>query len=194
MAILLPILNSCAQSSTGTNPPNIKPLQVGDTIPHIILTDVINFPVSQIKLDNSSNKLVILDFWATWCNSCIKKLPLVDSLQKEFNNNLQIILVNSISGTGDTKEKIKNFYAQKVVPKINAFSVPIVMEDTLLRKIFPHEYVPHYVWIGPGNKLLGITSAQGFTRTNIQAALKGGTVIFESIEQPIVKTSQSTNR
>lgn len=171
LAILLPVLNGCAQ-----NKPVTKPLHIGDTIPPIILTDVINFPVSKIKLDNNNNKLVILDFWATWCGSCFKKFPFVDSVQKAFSDKLQIILVNSITGTGDTKESILNFYNKRIKAKFHSFSPPIVIGDTLLKTMFPHKYVPHYVWIDAWGKVIAITSSGGFTVENIIAALNKKTI------------------
>lgn len=183
LAILLPVLNSCAQNSTGK-----KPLNVGDTIPPIILTDVINFPVSQIQLNNNNSKLVVLDFWATWCGSCIKKLSFIDSVQKAFKENIQIILVNSITGTGDSKEAVINFYKKRILSKYPSFAPPIVMGDTLLRSLFPHEFVPHYVWINPAGKVIAFTSSIDFTSQNIIAALNGNNISTNTSEHVIEAT------
>lgn len=178
LVILWPVLNSCAQNASTS-----KPLNVGDTIPYIILTDVVNFPVSKIHLSNLKGKVIVLDFWATWCGSCIKKLPMVDSAQRKFKEHIQIILVNSITGTGDTKEQVSNFFNRKIAPKGKSFTVPIVREDTLLRQLFPHTYLPHYVWIDANGKVIGITSSAGFTNENILAALKGCVLKKGSIEE-----------
>ena len=64
---------------------NIKPLHIGDAIPAgIQLTGITNFPVSKIQLSDYNSKLLILDFWATWCSSCIQQFPKINALAKEF--------------------------------------------------------------------------------------------------------------
>lgn len=177
LVVLWPVLNSCGQNASTQ-----KPLNVGDTIPYIILTDVVNFPVSKIHLSNLKGKVIVLDFWATWCGSCIRKLPMVDSIQRKFKDRIQIILVNSITGTGDTKEKVLSFFNKKIAPNGKLFTVPIALEDTLLRQLFPHTYLPHYVWIDANGKVIGITSSEGFTNENILASLNGCILRRGSIE------------
>lgn len=182
LVLMWPVLNSCAQNAATP-----KPLNVGDTIPYIILTDVINFPVSNIHLSELKGKVIILDFWSTWCSTCINKFPLIDSIQREFKDRVQVILVNNITGTLDTKEKIRSFYKKQIVDKVKRFTVPIAMEDTVLSKIFPHIYLPHYVWIGTNNKVIGITSSEGFTRENVYAALRGDILTNGSVDMNVAR-------
>ena len=48
-----------------------------------------------IKLENFRNKLVILNFWATWCAPCLEEMPSLDLLQsKKELNNLKIFPIN----------------------------------------------------------------------------------------------------
>ncbi|HEX3024864.1 MAG TPA: TlpA disulfide reductase family protein, partial [Chitinophagaceae bacterium] len=101
LAILLPLLNLYAQ---------IKPLGIGDTMPDVQLNNIINYPVSQIPLSPFKNKHTIIDFWATWCSSCIHHFQQLDSLQKQYPQQLQVLLVNSKNSV-DTKEKITGFIA-----------------------------------------------------------------------------------
>lgn len=90
LALLGPVLNSCAQ-----NKPVTKPLYVGDTIPHIILTDVINFPVSTIQLDKIKSKAVIPGFLGSYGGSCIASFPYLDLLQHKFKYKQKLVLVNT---------------------------------------------------------------------------------------------------
>src|SRR6185312_10987349 len=71
--------------------PALKPLSIGDTVPDITLTNVYNYPSSTIKLSDLKGKLVILDFWSTWCGSCIEAMPESEKLQNGFGNKIQII-------------------------------------------------------------------------------------------------------
>ena len=48
-----------------------------------------------VNLDDFKGKLVILNFWATWCNPCKKEMPSLDNLQSNSDfNNLKIFPIN----------------------------------------------------------------------------------------------------
>ena len=49
-------------------------------------------------------KKVVINFWASWCTSCIKEIPILEKLKKE-NPQVEFVAINA----GDTKKKIKKF-------------------------------------------------------------------------------------
>jgi len=150
----------------------VRPLSIGDTVPDITITNVYNYPASTIHLSDLKDKLVILDFWATWCGSCIHGFPKMDSLQKKFSNKLQIILVNNNGGNGNNEEKVKTFFSKIELKTKGAFVLPsTTRQSPLLLQLFPHTFIPHYVWIGPGEKVLAITSSTEVTAENIEAVI-----------------------
>ena len=55
----------------------------------------ITFQVSNnVMLSNELNgKMVLINFWATWCKPCIKELPIFVELQKKYKDNFSIIAV-----------------------------------------------------------------------------------------------------
>ncbi|QEM06196.1 TlpA family protein disulfide reductase [Mucilaginibacter rubeus] len=152
--------------------PNITALKIGDQIPDITINNLINYsgadgqPAASVKLFNFKGKLLILDFWATWCGSCLAHFPLTDSLQNEFKDELQILLVNALN-TKDTKGKILTTLRKFDKSGISKFSLPSATGDTLLEKMFPHFSIPHYVWIDQNGIVKSITSADELTRDNI---------------------------
>lgn len=152
----------------------VKPLSIGDTIPYIILTGVINFPVSEIHLSQFKNKLIILDFWATWCNSCVKTFPKLDSLQKLFPDQLQVILINHLPGSGNTVQQVKDFVTKRntISKSLNKLTV-CTDSSAKLKELFPHTFLPHYVWIAPNGVIIAITAAPELTASNIRAILNG---------------------
>lgn len=168
LALLWPVLNSCAQS-TGT-----KPLSIGDTIPHIIITDVVNFPVSKIQLSSYKGKLLILDFWATWCNSCVRTFPKLDSLQTKFSRQLQFVLVNNLKTSGNTKEQVNSFFTARKNLATALRNIPVCTDSTgQLKQLFPYTFIPHCVWVGPAGNIIAITGAEAVTAKNIRAAIRG---------------------
>src|SRR5690606_28167319 len=108
LAITLLLLNrhSFAQDIPNSN---YRRLNIGDTVPDISFT-VCNFNMPTAKLSDFAGRLVILDFWATWCGSCIKMFPKVDSLQKKFINKVVFILVNSSRSTQDSGRQLHTFF------------------------------------------------------------------------------------
>lgn len=63
--------------------------------------------VNNKKLDN---RILILDFWATWCGPCINAIPHYNNLAEEFSGDEVVFLsVNSF----DDKEKIEEFIEKR---------------------------------------------------------------------------------
>ena len=59
--------------------------------------DVIFMNVKQknVNLDDFKGKLIILNFWATWCAPCKEEMPSLDQLQSNTKlNNLKIFPIN----------------------------------------------------------------------------------------------------
>lgn len=60
-----------------------------------------------IKLSDYKGKIVMVDFWATWCPPCRKGVPDLIDLQKKYKNNLVIIGISL--DYGKTKDDVKPF-------------------------------------------------------------------------------------
>ena len=81
--------------SYASEKPNIKNLVLIKNLK--IYEDVIFKDINQkdVKLDDFKGKLVILNFWATWCAPCKEEMPSLDDLQSNINfNNLKIFPIN----------------------------------------------------------------------------------------------------
>ena len=71
-------------------------LKVGDKVPDITFTNLINFHDKTARLSDFKGKLLILDFWNSKCSPCIASWPKLLELQKEYHEEIQIVLVNPL--------------------------------------------------------------------------------------------------
>jgi thiol-disulfide isomerase/thioredoxin len=60
--------------------------------------------------DLVGKKIIVLDFWATWCHFCVEALPIVNGVVKEFKD--QDVVLYAID-KGDAPDKIKAFLKEK---------------------------------------------------------------------------------
>jgi len=150
------------------NKNNIKPLNIGDQVPDVAF-NMVNYPTKTAKLSDFSNKLIILDFWATWCTGCLHSYPKMDSLQKKHGDKLQVIMVGTKS-TGDDEQKIKGWF--KRTQPVTGQHLPSTVLDTIADSYFRHKTLPHYIWILNG-KVKAFTSTEQVTSSNIESVYAG---------------------
>jgi peroxiredoxin len=70
------------------------------------------------KLSSQRGKVVLVNFWATWCPPCRKEMPDMEALQKDFGAKGLVVLAIS----DETEEKVAPFVKQQ------NFSYPILLD------------------------------------------------------------------
>ena len=80
------------------------------------------------KLSAQRGKVVLVNFWATWCPPCRAEIPDLVRLQEKYRDRLQII---GISEDESAPEVVKRFAAD------HKMNYPIVMTSPEIEKMFP---------------------------------------------------------
>lgn len=160
----------------------IKPLQLGDEIPNDLWElplRVGNHPegLDEIRLSDYKGKLIILDFWATWCSVCLAGFPELDSLQRSFGESIQVLLVNPSESDSQVYERINKLVARN--PDFSLPAVPLINGAELFAHYFPYSQVPHHIWIDPNGKVHAITYGDNTNRYTISKFLKDEEVVLE---------------
>lgn len=167
--IVLAVLATFLTKALGQQTPDAKPYTVGDTLPDLPLGSyLMNFGNPQATLNDFRGKYVILDFWETFCQPCINALPKVQALQDRYGDEMQFIAV-----TSDTEKNVRRLLSRSEVIKDAGIAIPFAVQDSVLRKAFPHRIIPHVIVISPEGVVQGITHGEEITDANMAAMLSG---------------------
>ena len=125
-------VNSHLSSSPPSVIPQLSSLSIGDTLP----VGILNAKGAWVSSSagggrEGAPKLLLLDFFATWCTACIKELPKLNNLQQQYNGELQVVLV-----TYEPFEKVTELKKRNKV--VAASALPVIASDTVLHRLFPH--------------------------------------------------------
>jgi len=78
-------------------------VNIGQPAPYFILSDLDG---REISLEKYKGKIVLLDFWATWCAPCRMTMPVVEKLLKEYSDDMVLLAVNMQESKGIIKDYV----------------------------------------------------------------------------------------
>ncbi len=125
-------------------------VQVGDTAPPIALDSLLQASIkaADIKQD-IKGKIVVLEFWATWCGPCREAIPHMNELEKEFRSKP----VRFLSVTDEEEWKVKNYL------KVNPMRGWIGLDtDGSLFKAYGFKTIPQTVVIDMDGRIAALTT------------------------------------
>ena len=110
------IFSSISQTNEDVPLNNIAINEIPRPISSLIFEDFLG---NKINLKDYQGKLVIINFWATWCAPCKKEMPSLDALYQDSNfKNLEVLAVNMEE---PNKLKTKKFFSELNIKKIKIF-------------------------------------------------------------------------
>jgi thiol-disulfide isomerase/thioredoxin len=103
--------------------------------------------------ESLKGKVVLIQFWATWCKYCRGEQPVVDELTREFaDRGLVVLAVNFL----EPKKTVKKYLEQ--MPRACKI---VLTEDTNLAALYPARSFPLYVVIDRDGNVAGTQKGAG---------------------------------
>lgn len=153
VTILLTLCTACGSSKEGTaagdtNPQTetdapeetdtaltYMPLSEGDTAPDFTasLADGTEFTLS-----DQQDKVILLNFWATWCGPCVREMPAFEKLKEEYGEDVFILAVNCMENADTVAAFIEE----------NGYTFPIAIdEEGTVSMKYPTQGIPYTLLI-----------------------------------------------
>lgn len=131
-------------------------VKVGDKVPEFSLTTIdgqtITFPHPE------NNKVIVINFFATWCGPCLMELPHIEQLWKELKDDKRFQLV--VIGREETNESVETFRSE------NNFTFPIAADpEGKIFALFAERLIPRTIIISPNGSV--VLSKMGFYESDI---------------------------
>ena len=107
----------------------------------------------QFSNDSLKGKVVLIQFWATWCKYCRGDQPSVDALTREFADRGLVVLAVDVN---ESKKTVKKYLDQS--PRAAKI---ILTENTNLAAFFEAKSYPLYVLIDRDGNIAGTQKGAG---------------------------------
>lgn len=123
-----------------------------------------------LALDELRGKVVMLEFWATWCPPCVAELPSLSKLAKEFEPR-GVVLVAADRDEGSTAKSDVGIFVARRVPEL-AQSIVFADDATALK--YRVSALPTLYFIGRDGKIIESYSgyaSESVLRSRIERAL-----------------------
>lgn len=100
---------------------------------------------NEITRETLAGKVAVIDFWATWCDPCMKSLPNLQKVAERYGDNDNILfLAVSVDNDQVTDDAVSEKFSEA------KFSLPIARDPNIAaREVFAVESLPTMVILGP---------------------------------------------
>jgi thiol-disulfide isomerase/thioredoxin len=136
---------------------------INDMTGDFAITKILNHSSTSSSFQQFNEKLLVVDFFGTWCVPCVKALPKLSALQEKYKSEITVLLVSE-------EEPIK---LESFIKRQTSFVFPVVAdkEKSFINRFQPPSY-PYTVIVGKKGKVIAIPSQGEMTEENINKWLK----------------------
>jgi peroxiredoxin len=167
--------------------PSSDPIEDNSLKPGAVAPDFTTLDLKQqpVKLSDFAGKIVVLDFWATWCGPCIASMPHTQHVAEATKDKDVVVLA---SCTSDTRAKFEEWVrANQATYSALRFSHDPAERgpDVASRKLYGTSGIPTQFVIGRDGKIVAVLVGYGPGDSRLEQELeKLGVVVPGTTESP----------
>jgi len=110
------------------------------------------------SLKDYKGKVVLIDFWGTWCGPCMRQMPKLKALYEKYQSaGLEIVSIHTSNGS----ENLPDYLAKKSLPWIHL----VDREDSTVKTFFVPHYPSLYLLDRSGKVRVALAHPQGIEET-----------------------------
>lgn len=149
--------------------------EVGKPMPDFALQHVTHWRLPTASLQDFRGKWLVLDFWAAFCLPCMKSFPKINSLQEQFKDRIQFVLVGKYGKyAGSDLQETKEMY-EKLRERWGLNLVAAYDEDgALSSQQLGIWSVPFYIYIDDEGIVRAMGQGENLTEERLQSLLDQG--------------------
>lgn len=148
--------------------PSEMTVGVGETLPETFFEtnhQAVNMRTGEettLQMEDYRDKLIILDFWATWCGPCIYSLNKLDSISRDLPDDGYVIIPVTYQPSNEASVAYNKY----------RWDFTSIVGDTVLGSVFPYRGLPHMVWVKDG-RVVSMPQSSYVEKETISAMLNG---------------------
>lgn len=121
---------------------------IGEAAPDFSLRDING---QQVSLSDYEGKVVLINFWATWCQPCQVEMPYLQKMHTDFADKGFVVLSISI-------DEARSASQVKPLVKRGGFTFPVLLDkDTSVVSVYnPSKILPYTAVLDREHKIQGV--------------------------------------
>lgn len=180
--VVLGIIYLCSAQSFAQEGAVSELVQLNSIVPDFNINILTKEGTVKKNIKDYRGKVVILEFWATYCGPCLPAMDHLAILQNKFKQDLEVINI-----TDEERWKVVNF-----LKKRPTFLSIAIDTDKSINQLFYHQLIPHTIIIDPQGYIKAITSPEEVTEEVIYMAKSGAIINVKTKAEFASKTEVAT--
>lgn len=167
LAMLMGLIMALSLVGCGGNKSASGEVKVGDKAPDFVaeLTNGEKF-----SLADNKGKVILINFWATWCGPCVEEMPDIEKIQKEYGDKVEILSVNY----GEDRKTVDEFLKDK------NYTFKVAYDDNMaIANEYPSDGIPYLVVVDKEGKVHETMVGSAGADEQYKRVLKSLTEAFE---------------
>jgi len=112
-AVLLPLVLAGAGTAAEDGAVSVERPRLGEFIPNsppipAPTISVVDLAGNTISLSDFAGRLVLINFWATWCEPCLREMPSLERMQSRLGDKITVFAISEDRGGSKTVEPFIN--------------------------------------------------------------------------------------